>query len=223
MRVTATDDRTLHAGRKLVMLRNIRSAAGVMAMLMAAAAQASEEREQRPVHANRDEVAALRKQVDQLEERVATLERLLLSRIIDASPDDRDQLQSELQLARERHDHTKRLFDKGYVSKLELMSTEYGVERAELRLELATMAADQAEFAASMQLFEAQANLDLALQRLETSSHLAARGFITQTQLRSDQIDADRARQMVDAMRARLQQKSNRDEEDAAGNSDQDN
>lgn len=157
------------------------------------------------------QVTDLTNQVDRLNNRVATLERLLLTRIIEASPEGADYLQAELDVAEDRLEHSTRLFEKGYISELQLQGERFSVERARLRLELAQMAADAAEFSSSIQLFEAQAKLDLALQRLEQSERLSARGYVTPAQLRADQLDVDRARQQVEAIKEELS-KTNDDE-----------
>ena len=86
------------------------------------------------------------------------------------------------------------------------------IELANLRLELASMAADQAEFAASIQLFEAQASLNLAVQRLQHSERLAARGYITDEQLRADQLDVERLRSRVDSIQNRLRESSSEEQ-----------
>lgn len=166
--------------------------------------QAVDGRDDARVIALQKEVGDLKGEIVGLNERVATLERLLLTQIIETSPENTRHLQLAVEVAEDQLAHSENLLQKGYVSEYQVQADRFTLERAKLRLELASMAADTAEVSATIQLFEAQAKLDLAMQRLEYSQRLVSRGYVTQSQVRADELDVERARAQVELIKAEL-------------------
>lgn len=169
------------------------NALGVLVLAVLAASQ--------PAH-SQDSKRDLEKRVDQLEQRVAQIERLLRlqSVTIGASV---PHAEARLAAAHEKLKHTDRLHKKGYVTRFQLDADRFAVARAQQERQLVRGQANDAKTAHEIDVLDAEHNLAIATERLRHSERLFKRGFATDVRVKADQIAVENARQRLDATKAK--------------------
>ena len=138
--------------------------------------------------------SALADRVQELEQRVQHLERLIFSTaqltVYDAQ---RRLTDAETQLGQSR-----RLFLRGMLDRTRVDYDAFVVERARRELQLAEARDGQFEISAGIELMQAEFNLRVAEQQLEFSRGLLAKGFVSEQQIRREELAVDRARLALD-------------------------
>ena len=145
---------------------------------------------------------ALMTRLRQLERRVRDLERLLQRPVTEAtaSVPSVAEAQRQLTASHQHFEFAKQSYRKGYISQAEFEASDFDLQRAKKRLDMAK-AVDQPAALEQLQLdidtLDAQEDLALAKRRLKYATHIAAQGY-------PDQAAVEAHRQLVFEAEARL-------------------
>ena len=140
----------------------------------------------------------LDERIGKLEQRVTTLERLLLvqSGVTVA--------ESRLAAAEETLQYTERLHKKGFVTQLQLEAGKLAVARALKELQLAKAAQKEKKSVLEIEVLKAEHNLSIATAHLRFSERLRQRGFVTELQVKADKFVLEKARNALERAKAKL-------------------
>jgi multidrug resistance efflux pump len=145
--------------------------------------------------------ADLRRQVDDLERRVLALEQILggptLSDAVSLA-------QASLSAAEEKLQHTERLFQKGFVSKVQLEADRFQVARTRKELEAAKAARNANKLFLEIEVLTAEQVLAIASTKLEFTEKLFKKGFTTEAEVKTNRLKVENARRQLERAKAAL-------------------
>ena len=138
--------------------------------------------------------------LDQLERRVERLERLAgLDPGLTLA-----QAEARLAAAERQLRHAERLHRKGYITTMELHADRLAALAARRQVELARDPPADPQALLELDVLQAEYQLALARELLERDRRLAAKGLVTEAQLRADELAVERARADLDRGKAKL-------------------
>lgn len=192
-------------------MRNKLVATGLSVLVLAVLISSPPARSQPP---NKE----LEKRVEQLEQKVAQLERLLRLQTVTIAASV-PHAEARLASAQEKLQHTDRLHKKGYVTRFQLDADRFAVARAQQELQLARGQANDVKTAHEIEILDAEHNLAIATERLRHSERLFKRGFATDIRVKADRIAVKNARERLEATKTEPKTESKKTGEPATDNS----
>jgi multidrug resistance efflux pump len=151
---------------------------------------------------SQDSQTEIEKRLGELEQRVDRLERRLV-----VTPE-LTKAESRLAAAREKLEHTERLYKKGYVSELQVEADRLAVAKARQELQLAKADRTRRHALLEIDVLQAEHKLAIATERLRFRERLRIKGYVTDSQVQTDKIAAERARRELERAQARLKAES---------------
>ena len=140
-------------------------------------AKQNEAKKKGKVHYTKEE--KLQQRIKKLEQRLALIERVLFS----TSKLDTTRAERELAEAKLKLKNSQSLHARGYVSQLQLEYDQVEVDRAQRELELATSTINLKQKASELDVLEAEYQLKVARDRLDTRTSLSRKGYVTREQV----------------------------------------
>lgn len=117
--------------------------------------------------------------ISQLEKRLDLVEQVVFATAkLDATEATRN-----LQTAKERYEHSRKLFTKGFISESQIQNDRLLVQLAEKELELAKSGTGSYRLVSELDVLAAKQKLQLAEEDLERQTQLARRGYVSKDEL----------------------------------------